>query len=735
MKSIGKLFFAGACVLGTVFGVHASEQSVLDSLISEANHAYLLGQRHVMVEQIDQIDDALEQYRDLRDDERAGYQASLLKLRGNEAYLRGCADDSDEEAFSEARRYYERARKLDAQRFSTGALIDLEMAQLYYKLGQYEEALECMEAVLDYYDTTQIYEPGDDAWNSAEMQKAIILARLGQGAEARQVAETAISSYKNRKSLEYGRARRMYAKIIGLTGSDRREALKAYKEYFALQKADALERFADMDSKGREEYWMMIRPFVTDAYALEGADPEFLYNLTLFAKGLLLQLDAGNEAVGRPSRRNLESLSLTWKDVRSKLKKGEAAVEFIQYLPFDGEEAALAALVLRPGKAPAWISQPAPSRFEKRFGPLIDDGLRKTKDMVYGDSILPGLVWTDELMRTLEGANTIFFAPDGLYHTLAIEYLLPEDGPQARRLTSTRRLMDRGTMATEFDAREGMLLFGDIDYDCTPGGEEGEDNDFRAFIEFKNYNFPLLDADTDEARKIALLRNNPDDARQRGIFATEGSFRRLAGRFPSVLVSTHGISLAANNHRNYSSDLKPAVEDDVLSTTVLGFTSVNPIIRDYGSMARTHYDGLVSARELASLDLSKCKLFTLSACQTGLGEVTADGVYGLQRGLKNAGAGAMLVSLWSVQSDATARLMTAFYQRLNKGEGLHDAFRGARRDLKDGLIRDHSEPAPAGSTSFFNPATLSGGYIFEDYVPDYDFPQYTDAFILIDAID
>ena len=567
------------------------------------------------------------------------------------------------------------------------------------------------------------------------MQKAIILARLGRGAEARALAKSSIDSYKDKKNIEYGRARRMYAKIIGLTGSDRREALNAYKEYFALQKADALERFAEMDSKAREEYWMMIRPFVTDAYALEDADPAFLYDLTLFAKGLLLQLDARNDSDGRPTRKNLESLTLSWKDIRSKLKKGEAAVEFIQYQSFGSSEPAMAALVLRPGKAPVWVAQPAPARFEKRFGPLIDDGMRKTKDMVYGDPILPGLVWTEELMKELSDVNTIFFAPDGLYHTLAIEYLLPDYGPQARRLTSTRRLMDRGSRKLAFDAGEGMLLFGDIDYDCTPGEEEGADNDFRAYVEFMNYSFPMLDADTDEARKIAIMRNNPADARQRGIFATEGSFRRLAGRFPSVLVSTHGVSLSANSHRNYSSDLKPAVEDDVLSTTVLSFTSVNPIIREYGSRARTHYDGLVSARELASLDLSKCKLFTLSACQTGLGEVTADGVYGLQRGLKNAGAGAMLVSLWSVQSDATARLMTSFYRRLNEGEGLHDAFRGARLDLKAGSIRDESETSPAGSSLFFNPATLAGGYLLDDYVPDYDFPQYTDAFILIDAID
>ena len=205
----------------------------------------------------------------------------------------------------------------------------------------------------------------------------------------------------------------------------------------------------------------MIRPFVTDAYALEDADPEFLYDLTLFAKGLLLQLDTGSAPEGSPSARQLKSLSYTWRDIRSKLRKGEAAVEFVQYMPFRGLPR-MGAIVLRHGDRPRWVFQPAPGRIDGLFGSDIDDGERWNKDRVYRGDRLAGLVWTPELRKALGDAKTVFFAPDGCYHNIAIEYVLPDSTVEARRLTSTRRLMERGSESRSFSATDPMLLFGDM---------------------------------------------------------------------------------------------------------------------------------------------------------------------------------------------------------------------------------------------------------------------------------
>ncbi|MBN1400493.1 MAG: CHAT domain-containing protein [Anaerolineae bacterium] len=72
-------------------------------------------------------------------------------------------------------------------------------------------------------------------------------------------------------------------------------------------------------------------------------------------------------------------------------------------------------------------------------------------------------------------------------------------------------------------------------------------------------------------------------------------------------------------------------------------------------------DSLLTARHVLDLSLP-ADLVALSACQTGLGRVSGDGIIGLSRAFLAAGARAVLVSLWSVSDAATAALMTAFYQ-------------------------------------------------------------------------
>ena len=82
------------------------------------------------------------------------------------------------------------------------------------------------------------------------------------------------------------------------------------------------------------------------------------------------------------------------------------------------------------------------------------------------------------------------------------------------------------------------------------------------------------------------------------------------------------------------------------------------------------------------MDLSRVKLVVLSACQTGLGEIDSEGVYGLQRGLKKAGVGAYITSLWKVDDEATSIWMSIFYRNLRSGASFANAFYGAQEELR-----------------------------------------------------
>jgi CHAT domain-containing protein len=102
-------------------------------------------------------------------------------------------------------------------------------------------------------------------------------------------------------------------------------------------------------------------------------------------------------------------------------------------------------------------------------------------------------------------------------------------------------------------------------------------------------------------------------------------------------------------------------------------------------------EGLLTAAELATVDLSAARLVVLSACETGVGDpVAGEGVVGLRRALSVAGASAVAVSLWSVGDEGTAALMTDYFERLVRGRS---GPAGAWADTQRAAIEDGVDPS------------------------------------------
>jgi CHAT domain-containing protein/predicted negative regulator of RcsB-dependent stress response len=168
---------------------------------------------------------------------------------------------------------------------------------------------------------------------------------------------------------------------------------------------------------------------------------------------------------------------------------------------------------------------------------------------------------------------------------------------------------------------------------------------------------PLPGAET-EAKAIAPLLNTQALI---GNQATEAAILPLLPSARIIHLATHGIL------------------DDIQglkSAIALAPSSMAPPLTKGGTGGVEGSDGLLTAEELLNLKLN-AELVVLSACDTGRGKITGDGVIGLSRSFISAGVPSVIVSLWAIPDAPTAFLMTEFYQNLQKNPDKAQALRQA----------------------------------------------------------
>jgi CHAT domain-containing protein len=200
-----------------------------------------------------------------------------------------------------------------------------------------------------------------------------------------------------------------------------------------------------------------------------------------------------------------------------------------------------------------------------------------------------------------------------------------------------------------------------------------------------------------EAREIAALFRS----QKIELFTSSQADRlRLDAWHPqfSVLhLATHGVGCAADPLSSFivlkaldHSDLELDKQSETISLTgdsryPITLIGAQKILqsRDLPEIKKLSYPGLLDARSIINNFNLDADLVSLSACQTGLGQLTGEGLIGFTRAFMTSGARSLLVSLWRVDDESTRKLMVHFYRQYlahgNKGLALKLAMAETRK--------------------------------------------------------
>ena len=426
---------------------------------------------------------------------------------------------------------------------------------------------------------------------------------------------------------------------------------------------------------------------------------------------LQTQTDATEQQLLARSRSLTQEKSLekvTWRDVQKTLKPGEAAVEFahFDYLNGDGHTRTgyYVALVVTPETriAPKFIVIGKSADLEA--GAVADYAGRLSKfgATISAKSTFYRAFWKP-LEPALKGATRVYLSPDGILNQASLG-IVPDDQGRLlmerydlRIVPSTRDVL----RASPMTAADSAVLLGGPDFDLKPeryldslaqlNNSVSGDAEVR-YAAIRGSALPVardlsvgghcplpdsgilcpLPGAADEVSGIdeLLTRKQWQASLYQGDQALEEAIQAV--HHPRLLhIATHGFFLP---------DQKSVKQDPMLRSGLYFAGADNTLAGNAPPEGADN--GVLTAYEAEQLDLEGTELVVLSACDTGLGSAqNGEGVFGLNRALQEAGAQAVVMSMWSVPDQETRELMQLFYANWLGGVEKHEALRQA--ELKE----------------------------------------------------
>lgn len=433
----------------------------------------------------------------------------------------------------------------------------------------------------------------------------------------------------------------------------------------------------DENLKINYNLWVQKKEFLTSALSMStqqlldnGIDPVALGNEV---ERLERELSEKSEIFGQ----SFENKRITYENVQSALGKNDVAVEMVRYRYFDHtftDSIIYVALYVKGEKGrPRAVELPEGHRMETRY-------FKYYRNCIIGklpDQFSYKVFW-EPIQKEIGQYTTIYISPDGVYNQINLEAIPTPDGKYV--IDNSNIVMVSNTKDLYVRKVKAKLAGSSGTNNATMFG-----NPTFYLVASANQAIPELpgtEKEVDELQKLLKQKGWVTDEYMENN-ASEEKVKALDN--PRIFhIATHGFYTKAEDgtsQKELTENEAMMAENPLMKSGLL--------LRGAGDvLAKTKYNynmesGVLTAYEAMSLNLDKTDLVVLSACETGLGEISnGEGVYGLQRAFFVAGAKVLIMSMFKVDDDATQKLILNFYKKWLTTGNMRQSFVEAKKELR-----------------------------------------------------
>lgn len=651
--------------------------------------------------------------------------------------------------YRQAKKYINQAKQLYEQAgdHSVKYYSCLEnMFDIYYQLGDYAYCKLLLDYLNNYYEIQIRDENFKQKWTAFEGAMGVYYSMLGYVSESRKLLEKALGDNdmsqkgdgwnKYRRMLgmayamekNYGACKKVFLKTLQLTDDamEKNLALRAIVGCCIMEKTDDALIYSKQYNESAKRQIEMISQTASKLqyqkfWELSSSYMSELNNYVLYAysekpQTARIAFDNALYTKCKPLRNNLELVNFG--DVCQSLGENEVAIEFISVPTVFFESAQSShygALLARKGlDFPIYIDLCD----KKILDESIENFMRATPELInqkysLKDTSYYKLIF-EKIETYLHKGEVVYYSPIGSLCFVNLSAISNgtkrlSDVFQLKQVTSTALIKD--LKKYEILSSGDIAIYGGINYD------ESLDEFLKASRKYDKHDAEnnlmtktVLAHDMTRGAMNSFLEGTLEEAIYiKDIFekhgnkvlfftgndANEESFKNLSGNAPKILhIGTHGFALATDMERSQHRNIveKDIALDDWSNMAMLHsgllFAGANKTWRGE-SIPQGVEDGILTAFEMSQLDLKKCKLVVLSACESGLGFMSQFGAeVGQKQALKQAGVGCIVFTLWQVPDESTAMLMKEFYHNIVKG----DSARIALKKAQDIVAKTYKSP-------------------------------------------